>query len=63
VVFIEIFPPLAIGWVPKRPIVFVLIRSMLAHKFGILWVSEQTPQSIDHRQVPHHQAGIFFCAQ
>jgi hypothetical protein len=42
-VFIEIFPLLAISWVPKLPIVFVLIRSMPAHKFGILWVSEQTP--------------------
>jgi hypothetical protein len=55
-VFIEIFPLLGIGWVPKLSIVFVLIRSMPAHKFGILWVSEQTPQSIDHRQVPHHQS-------
>jgi hypothetical protein len=54
VVFIEIFPLLAIGWVPKLSIVFVLIRSMPDHKFGILWVSEQTPQSINHRQVPHH---------
>jgi hypothetical protein len=36
----EIFPLLAIGWVPNLPIVFVLIRSMSAHKFGILWVSE-----------------------
>jgi hypothetical protein len=35
-VFIEIFPLLAIGWVPKLSIIFVLIRSMLAHKFGIL---------------------------
>jgi hypothetical protein len=49
-VFIEIFPLLAIDWVPKLPIVFVLIRSMPTHKFGILWVSEQTPQSMDHRQ-------------
>jgi hypothetical protein len=36
------------------PLFFVLIRSMPAHKFGILWVSEQTPQSIDHEKVPHH---------
>jgi hypothetical protein len=60
VVFIEIFPLLAIGWVPKLPIIFVLIRSMTAHKFGILWVSEQTPQLIDHRQVPHHQSRNLF---
>jgi hypothetical protein len=36
VVFNEIFPLLVIGWVPKLSIVFVLIRSMSAHKFGIL---------------------------
>jgi hypothetical protein len=60
VVFIEIFSLLAIGWEPKLPIIFVLIRSMPAHKFGILWVSEQTPQSIDYRQVPHHQSRNLF---
>jgi hypothetical protein len=60
VVFIEIFPLLAIGWVPKLPIVFVLIRSMSAHKLGILWVSKQTLQSIDHRKVPHHQSRNLF---
>ena len=44
----------------KFYLVFVLIRSMSAHKFGILWVSEQTPQSIDHRKVPQHQSRNLF---
>ena len=60
VVVIEILPLLPIGWMSKLPIVFVLIRSMLAHKFGILRVSEQTPQSIDDGEVPHHQSRNLF---
>jgi hypothetical protein len=62
VVFIEIFPLLAIGWVPKLLIVFVLIRSMPAHKLGIIWVSEQTPQPINQGRYHITKAGIFFCA-
>jgi hypothetical protein len=59
-VVIEILPLLPISWMSKLPIVFVLIRSMLAHKFGILRVSEQTPQSIDDGEVPHHQSRNLF---
>jgi hypothetical protein len=60
VVVIEIMPLLPIGWMSKLPIVFVLIRSMLAHKFGILTVSKQTPKSIDDGEVPHHQSWNLF---
>jgi hypothetical protein len=61
-VVIEILPLLPIGWMSKLPIIFVLIRSMPAHKFGILGVSEQTPQSIDDGEVHITKAGIFLSA-
>jgi hypothetical protein len=60
VVVIEILPRLPIGWMLKLPIVFVLIRSMPTHNFGILRVSEQTPQSINDGNVPHHQSRNLF---
>jgi hypothetical protein len=60
VAVIEILPLLPIGWMSKLPIVFVLIKSMPAHKFGILRVSEQTPQLIDDGEVPHHQSRNLF---
>jgi hypothetical protein len=59
-IVIEILPLLPIGWMSKLPIIFVLIRSMPAHKFGILGVSEQTPQSINDGEVPHHQSRNLF---
>jgi hypothetical protein len=59
-IVVEILPLLPIGWMSKLPIIFVLIRSMPAHKFGILGVSEQTPQSIDDEEVPHHQSRNLF---
>jgi hypothetical protein len=39
----------------KLPIIFVPIRRMPVHKFGVLRVSDQTPQSINDWEVPHHQ--------
>jgi hypothetical protein len=60
VVVIEILPLLPVSWMSKLLIVFVLIESMPAHKFGILMVSEQTPQSIDDGEVPHHQSMNLF---
>jgi hypothetical protein len=60
VVVIEILPQLPIGWMSKLPIIFVLVRSMLAHKFGILRVSEQSPQLIHDGEVPHHQSSNLF---
>jgi hypothetical protein len=53
-------PLLPINWMSKLPIIFVPIRSMPALKFGILRVSEQTPQSIDDGEVPHHQSRNLF---
>jgi hypothetical protein len=44
----------------RLPIVFVLIRSMPAHEFGILRVSEQTPQVINNGEVPHHHSRNLF---
>jgi hypothetical protein len=60
VVVIEILPPLPTGWMLKLPIVFVLIRSMLTHKVGILVVSEKTSQSINDGEVRHHQSRNLF---
>jgi hypothetical protein len=53
---IEILPLLGIGWMSKFSIVFALIRSMPTHKFCILRVYEQTPQPINHGELPHHQS-------
>jgi hypothetical protein len=52
-VVIDILPLLPIGWMSKLPIIFVLIKSMLK-------VSEQTPQSIDDGELPHHQSMNLF---
>jgi hypothetical protein len=60
VVVIEILPLLPTSWMLKLPIVFVLIRSMLTHKVGILVVSEKTPQSINDGEVRHHQSRNLF---
>jgi hypothetical protein len=57
VVVIEILPLLPIDWIP---IIFVPIKRMSVQKFDILRVSEQTPQSIDDREVPHHQSRNLF---
>jgi hypothetical protein len=60
VVVIEFLPLLPIGWVSNLRIAFMLIRSTPAHKFSILKVSEQTPESFNDGEVPHHQSRIFF---
>ena len=50
------YPLLGIGWMLKFSIVLALIKSMPVHKFCILRVCEQTPQPINHGEVPHHQS-------
>jgi hypothetical protein len=60
VVVTKILPLLPIGWISKLPIVFVLIRSMPTYNFGILRVHEQTPQSINDGEVPHHHSRNHF---
>jgi hypothetical protein len=42
------------------PSFFVPIKRMSVQKFGILRVSEQTPQSLDDGEVPHHQSRNLF---
>jgi hypothetical protein len=39
---------------------FLCSSKALVHKFGILRVSEQTPQSIDNGEVPHHQRRLLW---
>jgi hypothetical protein len=62
VVVIEILPLLLIGWMSKLPIIFMLIRSMPPHKFGILRVSEQTPNRSTMGRYHITKAGIFLSA-
>jgi hypothetical protein len=55
VVVIDTLPLLPIDWMLKPLVIFMLIRSMSAHKFDILRVSKQTTQSINDGEIPHHQ--------
>jgi hypothetical protein len=51
---VEILPLLGIIWMSKFSIIFARIKSMPTHTFGILRVCEQTPQLINHMEVPYH---------